>query len=99
LVGREDICKPTTGNENLHETNNYNGIRIVQFDTISSLIVKSITFPQRNFHEFTSISLDGKTRNQIDRILVYRSENSNVLNVGSFRGVDSDDNHYLEAAS
>jgi hypothetical protein len=30
-VGREDIFKPTTGNENLHEISNDSGVRIVNF--------------------------------------------------------------------
>jgi hypothetical protein len=28
-VGREDIFKPTIGNESLHETSNDNGVRLV----------------------------------------------------------------------
>jgi hypothetical protein len=28
-VGREDIIKPTIGNESLHETSNDNGVRVV----------------------------------------------------------------------
>jgi exonuclease III len=30
-VGREDIFKPTIGNENLHEISNDNGVRVVNF--------------------------------------------------------------------
>jgi hypothetical protein len=29
-VGREDIFKPTIGNESLHETSNDNGVRVVK---------------------------------------------------------------------
>jgi exonuclease III len=32
-VGREDIFKPTIGNERLHEISNDNGVRIVNFAT------------------------------------------------------------------
>jgi hypothetical protein len=32
-VGREDIFKPTIGNESLHETSNDNGVRVVNFAT------------------------------------------------------------------
>jgi hypothetical protein len=31
-VGREDIFKPTTENESLHEISNDNGVRVVKFD-------------------------------------------------------------------
>jgi hypothetical protein len=27
-VGREDILKPTTGNENMHEISNFNGVKL-----------------------------------------------------------------------
>jgi hypothetical protein len=32
-VGREDIFKPTTGNESLHEMFNDNEVRVVNFAT------------------------------------------------------------------
>jgi hypothetical protein len=30
-LGRDDICKPTIGNESLHQDGNDNGVRIVNF--------------------------------------------------------------------
>jgi hypothetical protein len=65
-VGREDIFKPTIGNETLHEISNDNGVRIVNFLTSKNLTVKSTMFPHRNIHKFTRTSPDGKTHNQID---------------------------------
>jgi hypothetical protein len=44
-VGREDIFKPTIGNESLHGTSNVNGVRVVNFAASKNLIVKSTTFP------------------------------------------------------
>jgi hypothetical protein len=32
-VGKEDIIKPTVGNESLHEISNYIGVRVVNFAT------------------------------------------------------------------
>jgi exonuclease III len=46
--GREDIFKPTIGNETLHEISNYNGVRLVNFATSKNLRVKSMMFPHRN---------------------------------------------------
>jgi hypothetical protein len=43
-VGREDIFKPTIGNENLHEINNDNGVRVVNFATSENLTAKSMMF-------------------------------------------------------
>jgi hypothetical protein len=77
-VGREDIFKPTIGNESLYEISNDNGVRLVNFATTKNLRVKNTMFPQRNFHKYTWTSPDGKTHNQIDHILVDRRRHSNV---------------------
>jgi hypothetical protein len=45
-VGREDISKPTIGNESLHEISNDDGVRAVNFATSKNLIVKSTMFPR-----------------------------------------------------
>jgi endonuclease/exonuclease/phosphatase family metal-dependent hydrolase len=97
-VGKEDIFKPTIGNESLHEIGDDNGVRIVNFATSKNLRVKSTMFPRRNIHNYTWTSPDGKTRNQIDHILVDGRRHSNVLNVRSLREVDCDSDHYLVVA-
>jgi hypothetical protein len=38
-LGREDIFKPTIGNESLHEISNDNGVWVVNFSTKKNLIV------------------------------------------------------------
>jgi endonuclease/exonuclease/phosphatase family metal-dependent hydrolase len=97
-VGREDIFKPTIGNESLHEIRNDNGVRLVNFAISKNLRVKSTMFPHPNIHKYTWTSTDGKTHNQIDHILVYRQRHSNVLDVRSFRAADCDSDHYLVVA-
>jgi hypothetical protein len=94
-VGREDIFKPTIGNESLHDICNDNGVRSVNFATSKNLRVKSTMFPHRNIHKYTWTSPDGKTHNQTDHILVDRRRHSNVLDVRSFRAGDCDSDHYL----
>jgi len=47
-LGREDIFKPTIGNENIHQGSNDNGVRIINFATPKNLVVKSTMFPHRN---------------------------------------------------
>jgi hypothetical protein len=71
-IGREDIFKPTIGNERLHETNNDNGVRVVNFTTSKNLIFKSTMFASLSIHKFTWTSPDGKTHNQIDNISTAR---------------------------
>jgi hypothetical protein len=41
-VRKEDIFKPTIGNESLHEISNDNGVRLVNFVISKNLAVKSI---------------------------------------------------------
>ena len=44
-VGRENVFKPTIGNESLHQHSNDNGVRIVTFATSRNLVMKSTMFP------------------------------------------------------
>jgi len=88
--GRENIFKPTPGNESLPKDSNDNGVRIVNFTTLKTQVVKSMMFPHQNIHKYTWSSPDGKTHNTIDHILIDRRWYSSVLDVRSFRGVDCD---------
>jgi hypothetical protein len=97
-VGRENIFKPTTGNESLHEISNDNGVRIVNFATSKNLVVKSTMFPHRNIHKYTWTSPEANTHNQIDHILVDRRQHSSILDVRSFRGADCHTDHNMVVA-
>jgi hypothetical protein len=94
-VGRENIFKPTIGNESLHQESNDNGVRIVKFTTSKNLVVKSTMFPHQNFHKCAWTSPDGQTYNQIDHILIDRRSHSSIIDVRSYRGADCDTGHYL----
>ena len=61
-VGRENIFKPTIGNESLHQDSNDNGVRLVNFATSKKLVVKSMMFPHRSIHKYTWTSPDGNTQ-------------------------------------
>jgi hypothetical protein len=62
-VGRDNIFKLTIGNERLHQDNNDNGVRIVNFATSKNLIVKNMMFPHQNINKHTWNSPDGRTYN------------------------------------
>jgi hypothetical protein len=97
-VGRENIFKPTIGNETLHEISNDSGVRIVNFATSENLVIKSTMFPHRKIHKHTWTSPEGNTHNQIDHILIDRRRHSSILDVQSFRGADCDNDYYLVVA-
>ena len=97
-VGRENIFKPTIGQESIHQDSNDNGVRLVNFATSKNLVVKSMMFPHWNIHKYTWTSPDGKTHNQIDHVLIDRRWQSSVLNVRSFRGADCVTDHSLMIA-
>jgi hypothetical protein len=98
-VGKEDIFKPTVGNESLYQNGNDNGVRIVKFATPKQSVFTNTTSPHLNIHKYIWNSPDGKTHNQIDHILMIdRRWHSSTPDVRSFRGADCDTNHYLEVA-
>jgi hypothetical protein len=92
-LGREDIFKPTIGNESLHQDGNENGVRIVNFAVSKNLVVKSTMLPHRNIHKFTWTSPDGKTHNHIHHILIDRRFHLDIFDVRFFTGADSDTDH------
>jgi hypothetical protein len=61
-VGRENIFKPTIGNESLHEISNDNGVRVVNFATSKNSVVKSTMFPHCKIHKYTWTSPEGNTQ-------------------------------------
>jgi hypothetical protein len=63
-VGKEDIFKPTTGNESLHEISNDNGVRVVNFATSKNLTVKSTTSPYHNIYNLLG-HLTGRTTTKL----------------------------------
>jgi hypothetical protein len=83
-VGRENIFKPTTGNENLHEISNGNGVTAVNFATCKNLVVKS-TCSLRATSINTSGRLLKERHNQNDQVLRDRRRRSSTLDVPSFR--------------
>jgi hypothetical protein len=96
-VGRQNIFKPTIGNERFHEISNDNGVRVVNCATSKNLVVKSTMFLIAK-----SINTPGpllkETHNQIDHVLIDRRRHSSILDVRSFRGADCDTDQYLVVA-
>jgi len=59
-LGREDIFKPTIGNERVCKDSNGNGVRIVNFAILKNLAVKSKIFPHQNINNTPGPHLMGR---------------------------------------
>jgi len=67
-VGRENIFKPTFGDESLHQGSHDNGVRIINFATSENLVVKSRMFTHRNIPNYTWTSPE---RRLTTRLITY----------------------------
>ena len=94
----ENIFKPTTVNDSLHQNSNDNGGRTVNFAASKNLAVKSMMYLHWDIHKYTWNSPYGKTHNQIDLILIDRRWHLNIQDVLNFRGADCDTDHYMLVA-
>jgi hypothetical protein len=94
-VRRENILKPTIGNEMLHQDLNDSGVRIVNFATSKNLVLKRTMLLHRNIRKYNWNSPVGKTHNQIVHILIDWRWRSIILDVRCFKGADCDTDHHL----
>jgi hypothetical protein len=86
-AGKENIFKPTAGNEGLCEVINDNEVRVVNCATSKNLVVKSTIFPHRKIHKHKWTFQERKKENQIDHVLADGRRHSSILAVRNFRGL------------
>jgi len=97
-LGWEDIFKPTTGNDRLHEDSNDNGVKVVNFDSSNSLAVKSMMFQHQSIHKYNWPSPIGRFT---VRLIMYWQIRDGVQVYSMYSlsgGADSNIDHYLVAA-
>jgi hypothetical protein len=92
-IGQEEMYRPITGKYSLHTLSNDNGIRLINFACSKNMVVASTLFNHKDIHKMTWRSPDGQTFNQIDQLLI--DARSNVMDVRTFRGANTDSYHYL----
>jgi hypothetical protein len=93
-IGREKIFKPTIGGFSLHSESNENGVRLINFAASWNMVISSTFFRHKDIHKATWLSPGGRNSNQIDHVLIDRRHASNILDVRSFRCLESDIEHH-----
>jgi endonuclease/exonuclease/phosphatase family metal-dependent hydrolase len=94
-VGSEDQESAVVGKYGLHKESNDNELRLIGLANALNMVIGSTAFPHKNIHLTTRRSLDGKTTNQIDHVLIDARHNSNMMDVRSYKGANIDTDHYL----
>ena len=74
---------------------NDNGERLCEFCDMNELIITGTWFPHRDIHEATWVSPDGKTRNQIDHVLINKKFRKSVIDTRVYRSADIGSDHHL----
>jgi len=94
-VGKEDTYKPTNCNESLHNETNNNRIKIIIFAISKSFNVRSKTFPHKDIQKETWYSVDSRTVNQIDHVLIINRFRSAITDIRALRRQDIGSDHKL----
>ncbi|XP_039297864.1 uncharacterized protein LOC120354582, partial [Nilaparvata lugens] len=94
-LGREQCYRPTIGPYSLHNESNENGLRMIDFAGGNNMTISSTFFKHKDVHKMTWLSPDGRTKNQIDHVMIDRRHGSDILDVRSLRGADCDTDHFM----
>ena len=86
------------GGHSLHETTNNNGFRLVQYATTNKFKVLSTWYPRKDIQKGTWKIPGTNDTNQIDRILVSKRWATDIENSRTYRGANSDSDHFLVGA-
>jgi hypothetical protein len=86
LIVREDFVQTVVA-----KVSNHTQLRTINLPTSKNLVIKSLMFPLRNIHNYTSTSSDER----FVHILIDRKWHSSIFDVRSFRGCDCDTDHQL----
>jgi hypothetical protein len=84
-VSRETSFGQTIGKESWHLKTNNNGQKIIDFCSSKDLIISSTYFPRKNIYKHTWSAPDGKTKSQIDHIIIVKRHKTSIRNIRSYR--------------
>ncbi|XP_046999583.1 uncharacterized protein LOC124615622 [Schistocerca americana] len=98
-LGKEEAFRSVFGKESLHDETNNNGMRVALFASANKLKAVSTSFPRKNIYKGTWKIPGTNEANQIDHILTPKRWASDMENVRTFRGANSDTDHYVVGAT
>ena len=95
-VGRDTETWPgVIGAHSYHQSDNDNGVRMLDFCTINDLTIGGTLFQHKNIHKGTWLSPDEKTTTQIDHICISRKWSHSLLDTKVCRGAQIGTTHKL----
>ena len=74
---------------------NGNGENLCDMCDMNELVITGTLFPHKIIHKATWISPDGRTRNQIDHVLINKRFRNSVEDTRVYRSADLGSDHYL----
>ena len=74
---------------------NGNGEKLCDMCDMNELVITGTLFPHKIIHKATWISPDGRTRNQIDHVLINKRFRNSVEDTRVYRSADLGSDHYL----
>ena len=97
-LGNEQIYTDIIGRHSLHETTSNTGFRLVQYATNNNFKVLSTCYPRKDMHKGNWKIPGTEDTNQIDHILVSKIWATYIENIRTYRGANSDSDHFLVGA-
>ena len=97
-VGKATLSTTVHGKFGLGERNE-RGSALIELCSTNNLLITNTLFEHHPRHQYTWTSPDGKTRNQIDYILISQKWRSYVKNVKTLPGADCNSDHQLLVAN
>ena len=99
MVGdQQDGEEGVVGHHGLHGERLENGERFVELCASNYMVITTTLFPHKDIHKHTWVSIDARTKNQIDHVAVCGKFRRSVLDTRAFRGADVNSDHHLVIA-